>query len=280
MSTALVLGGGGVAGIAWTTGVLLGMAEAGAQVHADSVVGTSAGATVAAQLSSGTPLSELYARQLDPRRQVAELVPPISLAALTTALDEVTRGLADIAERRRAVAAMASSAVTPPAQDRLAVIRARLPRHMWPSTPLSIIAVDGTTGERHAFTAASGVDLVDAVAASCAVPGIWPPVDIEGHPHVDGGVWSANNADLAAGASQVTVIAPMPPDRTPELADEVATLTANGAVVTVVHPGDGSRAAIGPDPLDPTRRAASAMAGRLQGRRTRAAGPATPAATP
>jgi NTE family protein len=79
---ALVLGGGGVAGIAWMTGLLAGLADAGHDVTgADLVIGTSAGATVAAQLGSGLPLDDLYARQVDPARQSAEIAAQVSLDA-------------------------------------------------------------------------------------------------------------------------------------------------------------------------------------------------------
>src|SRR5215469_14498181 len=71
---ALVLGGGGIAGVAWMTGLLHGLAESGQDVTgADLVVGTSAGSTVGAQLGSGLPLSELYARQTDPALQSREI---------------------------------------------------------------------------------------------------------------------------------------------------------------------------------------------------------------
>jgi NTE family protein len=70
---ALVLGGGGVAGIAWMTGLLAGLADAGQDVTgADLLVGTSAGAAVAAQVGSGLSLDALFARQTDPALQARE----------------------------------------------------------------------------------------------------------------------------------------------------------------------------------------------------------------
>ena len=72
---ALVLGGGGVAGIAWMTGLLAGLADAGDDVTgADLIIGTSAGANVAAQVGSGLPLAELFARQAEPALQSAEIM--------------------------------------------------------------------------------------------------------------------------------------------------------------------------------------------------------------
>ncbi|WP_091248127.1 patatin-like phospholipase family protein [Klenkia soli] len=264
MTRALVLGGGGVAGVAWETGLLLGLAEAGGELAADVVVGTSAGATTAAQLTSGVGLPELHRRQSDPAAQVAELVPTVSLMALLDEITARTDGLVDPADRRRAIGALALAADTPSPAARRAVIAARLAGAGWPADDLRITAVDAVSGDVRVFTAADGVDLVDAVAASCAVPGIWSPVEIEGRRYVDGGAASTNHADLAAGATAVLVLSPMQPDRAPELADEVARLRDTGADVEVVHPDEASVVAIGPDPLDPAVRTASAQAGRRQ----------------
>src|SRR5215831_5875655 len=91
---ALVLGGGGVAGIAWMTGLLTGLAEAGQDVAgADVVIGTSAGANVAAQLGSGLPLDELYARQVDPARQSRELMAVIDWAKFAADLEPYMAGV-------------------------------------------------------------------------------------------------------------------------------------------------------------------------------------------
>ena len=71
--------------------------------------------------------------------------------------------------------AFALAASTLPETKRRAVIAARLPAAGWPGRDLRIPAVDAVTGEVVIFTRDSGVTLVDAVTASCAVPGIWPP---------------------------------------------------------------------------------------------------------
>jgi NTE family protein len=88
--------------------------------------------------------------------------------------------IGDPAELRRRIGALALTADTVPESDRLAVIRARLPMHDWPDGALAVLAVDAHTGEPCVFTRDSGVALVEALAASCAVPGIWPPVRILG----------------------------------------------------------------------------------------------------
>ena len=111
------------------------------------------------------------------------------------------------------------------------------------------------------FDAASGVDVVDAVAASCAVPGVWPPVTIGGSRYIDGGIWSLTNSDLATGCDLVVVLAP--------LFDQAmhAELAGLGTRVesVVITPDNRSIAAFGSDVLDPAVREPSARAGLAQG---------------
>lgn len=212
---ALVLAGGGVAGIAWELCVLMGVMDVdpalGAAVLAsDLVVGTSAGSSVGAQMTSGTSLLDLYAAQLAPRS--AEIQVDIDLERFAAELQAATAGATSLADVRRRIGAFALAADTVPEDDRRAVMAARLPNHDWPERDLRIVAVDATTGQRVVFTRESGVGLVDAVAASCAVPGVWPPMTVAGTRYVDGGVWSGANADLAAGADRVLVLTPTLPD--------------------------------------------------------------------
>ncbi|MET8067939.1 patatin-like phospholipase family protein, partial [Micromonospora sp. NPDC005313] len=162
--------------------------------------------------------------------------------------------------------ALALSARTPSEQSRRAVIAARLPSGRWPARRLLVTAVDAVSGEFVVFDADSGVPLVDAVGASCAVPGVWPPVTIGPRRYVDGGVRSPVNADLAAGCGQVVVLAPTRAavGPMPRLSAQVAALRSAGARVAVVSPDRAARAAIGRNVLDPARRAASARAGFAQ----------------
>ncbi|MEV5720239.1 patatin-like phospholipase family protein [Amycolatopsis mediterranei] len=267
---ALVLGGGGVAGIAWTTGLLAGLAGRGQDLTgADLLVGTSAGSVVAAQVTSGRSLDELYARQADPARQTPEIPAEIDFEKFAADFGGAVTGASDPAEVRRAVGQLALATETVPEADRLEVIAARLPVHEWPAQRLVIVAVDAETGEPRRFDRTSGVSLVDAVAASCAVPGVWPAVTIDGRRYVDGGVRSAENADYATGFTRVTVVsplgvdAPLPMEKPlPEVLDD---LRAAGAEVALITPDEASRAAIGENPLDPARRTPAAEAGRAQG---------------
>lgn len=272
MSRALVLGGGGVAGIAWTTGLLAGLAEAGQDVTgADVLIGTSAGAAVAAQLGSGLPLPQLYARQNDPSLQAAEIAAEFDPEKFGEDFAAVLADGSTAAEIRREMGKLALAAETVPEPRRRAVIESRLPSHDWPERAVKIVAVEAETGEPMVFDRASGVPLVVAVEASCAVPGIWPVVPINGKRYVDGGVRSSANADYATGSAQVTVVVPMgaaepfPTER--PLEQVLADLREAGAKVAVLEPDEASIAAIGPNPLDPGTRAAAAAAGLAQGQR-------------
>jgi NTE family protein len=266
----LVLGGGGVAGVAWTTGLLTGLAERGQDLTgADLFVGTSAGSVVAAQVTSGTPLQELYARQADPARQTPEIPAEIDFEKFAADFGGAVTGSTSPAEVRRAVGRLALAAETAPEAERRAVIEARLPVHDWPEQRLVIVAVDAETGEPRRFDRASGVSLVDAVAASCAVPGVWPAVTIDGRRYVDGGVRSAENADYAAGCTRVTVVSPLgvdaPLPMEKPLLEVLDDLRAAGAEVALITPDEASIAAIGENPLDPATRTPAAEAGRAQG---------------
>jgi NTE family protein len=267
---ALVLGGGGVAGIAWTTGLLAGLAGHGQDLTgADLIVGTSAGATVAAQVGSGVPLDELFARQADPARQTPEIPVEIDMEKFVEDFGAAFADGGSPAEVRQRVGEFALAAETVSEADRRAVIAARLPSHDWPAQRIVLVAVDVGTGEPRLFDRASGVPLVDAVAASCAVPGIWPPTTIDGRRYIDGGVRSGENADYAAGATRVTVVAPLGVES--PLPGEKALLTVledlrtAGAEIAVISPDEASVAAIGQNPLDPSTRTPAAEAGRAQG---------------
>jgi NTE family protein len=268
---ALVLGGGGVAGIAWMTGLLAGLADAGHDVTgADLLIGTSAGATVAAQLGSEQPLADLFARQHDPARQSAEIPADIDSGGFAAQWQEFVASASTPRETLLAVGKLALAGVTVPEARRRAVIASRLPAHDWPARALRLVAVDCESAATVQFSAESGVSLVDAVAASCAVPGIWPAVTIDGRRYMDGGVRSPDNADLAAGAARVVIVSPFGmsselPSPMP-LPGVIADLRAAGSEVTLLEPDGPSREAMGANPLDPATRTPAATAGRAQGR--------------
>ena len=264
--TALVLGGGGITGIAWEVGVLAGLADAGLDLTgADLVVGTSAGSVVGALVASGADLAEIYDRQLDPPG--TERPARMTRAGLARYGWALVRSRGRDEEFRRRIGRLALAAeragLTPSEQERLDVIGARLVSREWPDRPLVVTAVDALTGEFVPFDRDSGVPLLHAVAASCAVPGVYPPVTIGGRRYVDGGMRSATNADLAREHERVVVLAPIPRGLGPMtgVAGHLGHLSAR---VAVVAPDAASRAAIGRNVLDPAARAPSARAGREQ----------------
>lgn len=260
---ALVLGGGGVTGIAWELGILAGLAKAGVHlVEADLLVGTSAGSVVGAQIASGTDLEGLYAAQLaEAGSEPAARMSRRAVARLGWAIVRSRDG-----QRARArMGKMALATRTAPEAERRDVFAARLPLHAWPPQRLRITAVDAVSGEFTAFDGDSGVSLVDAVGASCAVPGVWPPMSVDGRRWIDGGMRSAANADLAAECDRIVVLAPLSGGFGPivRLADQVTELEKH-ARVSVVTPDKAARHAIGKNVLDPARRAPAARAGRVQ----------------
>jgi NTE family protein len=132
---------------------------------------------------------------------------------------------------------------------------------------LIITAVDTADGRFAAFDRTSGVRLLDAVSASCAVPTVWPPISVNGGRYMDGGMRSPTNADAATGYDRVLVIAPVAgfpgSPLGPSLEEEVATLRQN-ADVHVVLADQRAADAFGTNPLAPATRVPSALAGRAQ----------------
>ena len=265
---ALVLGGGGVAGIAWQTGVLLGLAESGADVtDAEMLLGTSAGSSVAAQISSGVPLAEFFDRQADEAKQDDEPHADATIDQLVTMLARAAQnsdGSALDTRRRIGTEALAASTITE--RERRAIVGRRLPSHSWPNRDLRIVTVDALTGRHRVLDRGSGVQLVDAVAASCAIPGMWPPVTIGDHRYVDGGIRASENADLAVGFEKVLVLKVGALDLEDDPFEiERERLIKGGSKVEVIAPDADSTAAIGPDATDIAVRSAAAVAGRAQG---------------
>ncbi len=270
-SGALVLAGGGIAGIAWEVGILYGIEETDSGVSrrllgADStLIGTSAGSVVASQVAGGVSLRTLFEQQL--QEHTAEVGATFDVVEFQETLARLLDGVTSAAEGRRRVGRFALDATTVAPGDRRAVISARLTVKSWPDRRLLVTAVNAQTGELRVFDRHSAVDLVDAVAASCAVPGIWPTVEIDGQHYTDGGVRTISNSDLAAGADPVLILAPLAEANAAVAfpAQELAALEPSR--VRVVYADEASLAAFGSNPLDPATAAASARAGREQGRR-------------
>ncbi|WP_197497354.1 patatin-like phospholipase family protein [Mycobacterium sp. 852013-51886_SCH5428379] len=272
---ALVLAGGGIAGIAWETGVLRGIADespaaAEALLNADVIVGTSAGSTVAGQLGSGLGIDALFDRQL--AVESAEIDSGVSIEAISelfiTAMSAPDLG---VAEKLQRIGQIALTTPTVTEEVRRAVIAARLPVHDWPQRDLRITAIDTATGELVVFDRSSGVSIVDAVAASCAVPGVWPPVTIGARRLMDGGVGSTVNMAVAADCDAVVALVPSGRNSpSPFGSGAVAEVDTFPAPTLGIFADDEALAAFGTNPLDPACRVPSATAGRAQGRRVAA----------
>nr|WTA68186.1 patatin-like phospholipase family protein [Micromonospora sp. NBC_00855] len=262
-----VLGGGGVAGIAWEVGILAGLADEGVTVTPGAVlIGTSSGAVVGAQLASGTPLAELFERQ---RGGVAHETSPALrlLDLLRLARAQLFARSPEQAARRLGRLALAARIDDPSRQRRIA--QARLPDHAWrDDADLHIVVVDTETGASRTFTRHDGVPLVDAVAASCAMPISAAPVAINGHRYMDGGMRSTLNLDLAPGNGPVIALAPSTAAIGPwaRIDKQRATLGA-GRRVELLLRDHASKQAQGTSVMDRSVVPALVAAARDQGRR-------------
>lgn len=267
---ALVLGGGGITGIAWETGLLWGLAEAGIDLTAaDRVIGTSAGSVVGAQVTSDIGLDELYRRQLLPP---ADGAPPASIGPSVVGRFAVSllRARGDLERFGRILGHQAVVATsrgrTPTVSERYEQVAQRIGGLTWPDRDLVVTAVDVETGELAALGPRGehpDVSLEDAVNASCAVPCVYPPIPVGTRTYVDGGVRSGANADLAAGCDVVVVLAPMDRGIGP-IRSASAQLTDLGVEHLVITPDAAAKAAIGRNVLDPAARPPSAEAGYAQ----------------
>lgn len=279
---ALVLGGGGSTGNAWLIGVIAGLFDAGLDVTApDLTVGTSAGSTAAAQIAGASP-AELYAAALTAptRPQTAPAAAGDDRARsssrpVVNQLERLTAMIAsssDAADYRRrlsesALERDAASDVTWSERWR-STVAARLPRQQWPDRRVLITAIDARTSEPVVFDRNSGVDLADAIAASCSSG---QPYRIGDARYLDGGFrTNAENADLAAGYARVLVLSPFggraltPVGWGTHLATQVDELRASGSQVETVFPGEESEHLFGPNGMDYSLRPAAARAGYEQ----------------
>ena len=150
-----------------------------------------------------------------------------------------------------------------------ATAAARLPSQHWPERTVLITAVDAHTGEPAVFDRHSGVDLADAVAASCA-NGL--PYRIRDSRYIDGGYRRNENADLAAGYERVLALSPFggrsrhPLEWGMHLAAQVDELRASGNRVETIFPDGDSLNAFGVNMMDLSTRPPAARAGYHHGR--------------
>lgn len=270
MKHALVLGGGGPAAAAFEIGIVAGLADGGIGVReAELFIGTSAGARVAVMLAGATSLAELYRRQVAPAT-----VSPHGGADITQWRQRVIAAKQAGGSASEILMRMGELARSVPsdgetARQRRAEIAAQLGASDWPARRVLAVAVEVESGTRRAFERTSAVALVDAVAASGALPGVYASVEIEARHYMDGGMYSTDNADLAADCDRVLVIALRAGEpRLPLVGIED---TMGGlAHVELIQPDQASQAtlaAFGGNVLDPRVAPAMARAARTQGQR-------------
>lgn len=290
----LVLGAGGVLGAAWTIGALDALRDVeGFEPHeADVLLGTSAGSVVAALLGSGLTASDLLQHQRGmPMSRELEL--QWSYDASTGGSHPTRPRLAvgspallrrTLTQPHRVPPLAVLAALTPPGTGTLAEVAAMVQAVAggdgWVARDgVWVVAMDYDTGRRVAFgrPGAPPARLAEAVSASCAIPGWYAPVQVDGHRYVDGGTLSTTSADLLATADldEVYVLAPMAsfvPDRpqhvaarlerrlrrqiTRRVVGEAHRVSGQGAAVTVLTPGPEDLTAMGANLMDPSRRMA------------------------
>jgi NTE family protein len=211
----LVLGAGGFVGGAWLTGALEAIEEETGwrPRQADHIVGTSAGAMIAALTAAGVPACEIPGLFIGKDQDSAAVDPALRARPVGAAL-KLQGGIPNplFASLRLALTALRHPRQVPVG----VVLAAILPRGPFSTEPLKdtvrqivpdgwvghpnlwLMATDLDTGERVAFgrEGAPAADLAGAVAASCAIPGFYHPVSIDGRSFVDGGCWSPANLDI------------------------------------------------------------------------------------
>lgn len=266
---ALVLAGAGAAGNAWQLGLIAGLHENGVDLTAaDLIVGTSAGSTVAAQITSGTSPAKLYESIL---AEVIPSAPPRPVGPDYMAWsDELIAASTDVVDmRRRFGAAAIAKDDGAPSTRWHDIVASRLPSHEWPAQRMLIPAVNAETGEPVVFDRDSGVGLVDAVAASTSA---MAPYRISDKRYLNGGYRRSSNADLAAGYDRVLILEPFsgrtrhPLEWGIHLDAHIAELRDGGSEVEAIYPDAGSGDVFNANALDPSTRKPAARGGHNQGR--------------
>lgn len=270
---AVVIAGGGERAVAWETGVLAGLADAGLDLRrADAILGTSAGSLVAARLAAG----------LDPRDARPRGAGPVAVGTSLENLGAAWMAAGgDVTQRRRALGRLALARSPGDGQAVVATVAERLPGGDWPAA-LRIAVVDADSGERVILDGSAGTMVATAVAASRAIPGMTAPVTVGGRRCIDGALGSATNADALTDlpAGRIVIVSPLPhgePDMLVErlwaaaLVREVECLRAAGHDVSVVRATPRARAAMGPDLMSGAGGPRALRAGRDQIRPRRAA---------
>ena len=274
MRRALVLGGGGITGLAWEIGLVAGLAESGVRLGAASdVIGTSAGSVVGTWIASGGDLAHAAASQReDPPVQDSPGDAPDAGRIMRAFGRWSAIGCYSLDDGRE-VGAIAREIESGRQQPWVDAIGQQLGTRSWPAA-LRVSAVDTRSGAVSIMDAGSGVALSRAVAASCAVPGIFPTVDIDSRNYMDGAIPTGTHAHraLERSAQSVLIVAAFD-ERTPgigglmrrELDTEAARLHEAGTHVALITPSLRAGQIV-KNAMDPSLRCAAVEAGLEQGR--------------
>lgn len=280
---AIILGGGGPVGEAWESGVIAGLKESGIDLsRADLIIGTSAGAIVGARLASRMPPSDFINAALawpegPPPRQQGDQTsssPTPDLSFLVGKLQEMNTVKGSQQSIRAEIGQWAQTRPSVVSESQfVASYKRRFPEKQWPSRAYECTSVETEDGSLHVWNGSSGVPLAVAVASSCALPGLFAPVTIDGHRYMDGGVRSVTSADLASGCKTALVLAPTigPVDAimwnsVSPLNRELQTLRGGGCIVELIVPDSASLKAFGATLGADNHRAPAFNAGRVEGR--------------
>jgi len=276
--------GGGLVGVAWEAGLLAGLSERGVDLaRAHLILGTSAGSFVGAEVAMGRSASSIVDAILaeDPARSFSIGGRPMKvpeMSALFIKMAEAVSGARPAEQVRAEIGAWALSAECMMSEKEFIASFGRsfsgFPEYFWPERPYACTAVDAADGSFVVWNKDSKVGLVDAVASSCAAPGIFPPITIRGRRYIDGGIRSPTNADAAKGYDLVAVVEvrgtgidlAMAESFQSALQRERDALRSGGARVELIVPDPACVDAFGPNPMDPSRRKRAASAGAAQGK--------------
>ncbi|ANZ64962.1 hypothetical protein AYR62_13350 [Secundilactobacillus paracollinoides] len=258
---AVVLGGGGVTGIAWESGIIASLKAMGIYLwQADMIFGNSAGSFVGAALASGYDMQQHFDHQMvvNPDEKTGVASKDIILAWRDafieggTDAEAIERAMGNISKTRQPQISLA---------EREAVAKSRLETLAFPDH-FGAVSVDRDTGKTHVLTKESGVSLVQATCASGAVPGVWPSISFNGIDWIDGGMVSSANPLLAKDYRKVLVIAPLPIGygQMPSTQEEVAELSKTAKTFLFV-PDAHTKEVVGKGIYDADRAPASGQAG-------------------
>ena len=274
---ALVLGGGGTLGVAWETGLLAGLESGGVHLGvADFFLGTSAGSIVGSALARGASPNVMAEMQIATARQQAAAGagpaagPPPDLSKVMAFFMSLPEAGEPPIEKRREIGEVSRTSATMPEAQMLAQFQTLGVSGAWPKK-FACTAVDAESGEFRVWREEDGVELTRAVASSCSVPGIYPPVTINGRVWMDGGMRSATNVDVAAGHDRVLVVAVIPmaiaePRMLGRVNAEGQAVLAAGGKYHVISPDVETQAVFGLNMMDPSRRIPAIEQGLRQGK--------------